>query len=932
MRLPIPKFTHNHAILALYLLLPWVFFGLGIDVFRVPLAPGDGTISGLPSKLFGVNLSAWNPYLQAGTFAFKDVGFQFLYLPSVVVMAIFPNPFGYNLLILSHYALAGFFTFLFLRKLNLAALPAFLGGLAFMFCGFASAHLAHYMIVITMTYLPILLYAIEAYLQSRRYLHLALATLAFGLNLFGDYPAVSLYIGMVSFPYIWFRILTAQENHNESLPARLKTAAVASAVIFPGGLLIAAAQVFPILESLPLVTREKISYEFFASFSFPFYQLPMLLFPYLFGANVDGLYPAPYFGEPNLMELSGYVGILPLFLAALALLLPNRNRQSYFWAFIALAAFLLALGDSTPIYRLMYRVPLYNMFRVPARNWLEFSFAIAILSAFGAHALLRQPLEQKTYARIAAALSIAFLALSGFILTAWDNLFPHLREQEGWLRNTQISSPATAIPLSFLALSILILTLLHRYRQNTLAWVGITLLILADLFSFGHFFNRYSTPLFFENRPHPVANYIQQNPGRVYPLNFQGLERELQPNLNMLYNIPIINAYSNIWLKEYSALTTFNLNAPAGRKRDLVANNVVLSVLSTKYLITSSEDQKEYIERVRSPGAEPAGETLVKGLSTPGWEYLPSASVTNTAIILQARKKEMSLAQIPFQIEANALYLVTLEARTADGTVSSPLIVDFFGKNYDKAGQEKVIEPPASSGAFRAYRFLISTDDRVPKSVHLRVFTYSEQPYEIRNVTLTRLESQNLYVPLWKKNDSTGQTETSIYQPVYSTPDGITLYENRNSLPRARFVEQVLPVNHWGDVFYYLWYAPGFNPACAALAEGLATELTNLSSGEILSETYANQKVTLRVRTDSDAFLVLADSWYPGWKAYIDGKETPIYKTYGMVRGVLIRSPGERLIEFHFVPISFYLGLMVTFVSTLVLFLAALALDRRKIT
>lgn len=85
-------------------------------MLRVPLAPGDGHISGLPTKLFGAHLPAWNPYLQAGTFTFKDIGFQSLYLPSILVMAAFPNPFGYNLLILSHYALTGIFTFLFLRN------------------------------------------------------------------------------------------------------------------------------------------------------------------------------------------------------------------------------------------------------------------------------------------------------------------------------------------------------------------------------------------------------------------------------------------------------------------------------------------------------------------------------------------------------------------------------------------------------------------------------------------------------------------------------------------------------------------------------------------------------------------------------------------------------------------------------------------------
>lgn len=147
---------------------------------------------------------------------------------------------------------------------------------------------------------------------------------------------------------------------------------------------------------------------------------------------------------------------------------------------------------------------------------------------------------------------------------------------------------------------------------------------------------------------------------------------------------------------------------------------------------------------------------------------------------------------------------------------------------------------------------------------------------------------------------------------------------------RARFVERVLPVNGWGDVFYDLWLAPDFNPATTALAEGLPAELTGLTRGEILAETYENETVTLRVRTASAAFLVLADTWYPGWKAYRNGEETPIYKTDGVLRGVSIGAPGEYQIEFRFVPMSFYLGLGVLLVSTLLLFLTAFALDRRK--
>lgn len=932
------KLTPNHAIFALYLLLPWVFFGIGYDVLRVPFAPGDGYIGGIPTKLFAVNLSAWNPYLQAGTFAFKDIGFQFLYLPAILIISLFPNPFGFNFLLFLHYSLIGFFTFLFLRKLDLDEMASFTGGLIFMFCGFNAAHLAHYMIIMTLAYLPLVLYFLESFFVSRRFFHLFLAALAFSLSIFADYTAVSLYIGMVSLPYIIFRILTGEEFRSEPLWHKLRWSILTAGITFFGGLLTASAQVFPILESLPLVTRERITYEFFASFSFPLYQFPILLFPYLFGANKAGLYPAGYFGEPNLMELSGYVGILPLFMAGLALLLPARNKQTFFWTAVAAIGFLLVLGDSTPFYRLMYRVPLYNMFRVPARNWLEVSFAIAVLSAFFLHRIKRESLPKKQYLGWLSALTALFALIVFVLLSAWPALFPHLREQKGWTANVHLASPAIYIPLILATLSLAALYLLYRYRKSHWAWSGIAVLVFLDLFSFGHFFNTYPNLLFFEGRPNEAAQFILRDENhrnsRIFSINFQGLERELQINLNMLYGIPAINGYSNLWLKEYGQLTTFSIERPTGNKKDLLANNLVLSTLSTKYLITSIESQKEYLENIVLLSDSPSGKTLVREFSANGWEFHSAeVSPSGEIITLRASNGQMSLAQFPFAIGAETYYMVDFEARTLTPTnaAQKPLILDFFGKNYDKAGQERVLNQAALSDEFRPFHFIIFSDERVPPSAYLRLFTYAATPYEVRNVTLTQLDEPR--IPLgYRAAANLPGSISPVYRLAHETPDGIAIYENLNFLPRARFVEQVIPVNTWGDVFYYLWYAPNFNPARTALAQDFDIS-ANLEPGRILRMDDTNpERVSLTVETGENSFLVLADSWYPGWRVYIDGKESKIYKTYGVLRGVLIHGDGEHTLEFRFFPASFYLGLFVTALTCIFLFLGTSYLDRRNLT
>ncbi len=78
-------------------------------------------------------------------------------------MSLFPNPFGYNVFILLHYSFAGFFTYLFLSRLELDRTASFWGGLVYMFSGFMTAHFVHYMIVTTAMYLPVLLYSLESF-------------------------------------------------------------------------------------------------------------------------------------------------------------------------------------------------------------------------------------------------------------------------------------------------------------------------------------------------------------------------------------------------------------------------------------------------------------------------------------------------------------------------------------------------------------------------------------------------------------------------------------------------------------------------------------------------------------------------------------------------------------------------------------------------
>ena len=140
-----PLIVTREGVLAFagYFIIALLFHGVGVNLFTELLGAGDGFTAGYPSKLFAIHLSPWNPYVQLGQYSFANTQFQPFYPPALLLMAIFPNAFGYNLFILLHYALGGLFFYLFARERFLSAHAAATGGLVFMLSGFLSAHKGH---------------------------------------------------------------------------------------------------------------------------------------------------------------------------------------------------------------------------------------------------------------------------------------------------------------------------------------------------------------------------------------------------------------------------------------------------------------------------------------------------------------------------------------------------------------------------------------------------------------------------------------------------------------------------------------------------------------------------------------------------------------------------------------------------------------------
>jgi uncharacterized membrane protein YfhO len=76
------------------------------------------------------------------------------------------------------------------------------------------------------------------------------------------------------------------------------------------------------------------------------------------------------------------------------------------------------------------------------------------------------------------------------------------------------------------------------------------------------------------------------------------------------------------------------------------------------------------------------------------------------------------------------------------------------------------------------------------------------------------------------------------------------------------------------------------------------------------------------VDAPQDGFLLLADTFYPGWGAQVDGSFVPLYRANVMVRGIQIPK-GHHQVRFSFDPPGFATGLQVTMISLSLLLLCA---------
>jgi hypothetical protein len=82
------------------------------------------------------------------------------------------------------------------------------------------------------------------------------------------------------------------------------------------------------------------------------------------------------------------------------------------------------------------------------------------------------------------------------------------------------------------------------------------------------------------------------------------------------------------------------------------------------------------------------------------------------------------------------------------------------------------------------------------------------------------------------------------------------------------------------------------------------------------------QAVDIQASLSSAGYLVLLDSFYPGWVATIDGQPSPVYRANYIGRAVFVPA-GEHLVRFEYRPVSFRVGLGLALLAALLIAIVA---------
>jgi len=634
-------------------------------------------------------------------------------------------------------------------------------------------------------------------------------------------------------------------------------------------------------------------------------------------------------------EFFGHLGTVLFALAWLGLL-AGAGRPALLGAAYVALGLVLAVGDATPAYRFLFDwAPGFASFRVPARWLLVSTFGLAILAAVGADWLLRRRAIGGWGGLMAATRRIGSVRLGlvgGAVPLGLASLVVLGQPQSRWLLLVWGVLTAGALALT------LVVLLVPRARVVAL---GLLAGALVDLWAAGmNLEHRHPVPNVAYGQPREATTELQararQTPGfrslsiatPEYVVKETGEYDEryadaprltlenllvtvkwnetLWPNVPLVHRLASADGYDGgvLPLRAYYQLAQAMLGPERARPDGVLASRLDalpearwLDLLGVRWVLASrvKDDTRGavYYDRGVSVSLRP-GQTI--RLSA-----LPGGELTRLGLISSTIGGTVAAG--------DRVGMFRLAATAGDPRVTDvPLVVG------EGTAPERW-RPEQAPGLNRVEAWSVRGPD-APADWIAEV-EFPRQPIAVLEIVNT---SPDVVLNVRSLNLIDDGRQMAF--PI--TPDSrverldffdLKLYDRQDALPRAHLVERARVLDdseaaaHLAD--------PAFDPRLEVVLAPSATA-TNLGglprgTGATFEDDLA-ERVRITVRAPDESYLVLADSWYPGWVATVDGAEAPIERANILFRAVRV-SAGDHLVELRYEPRSVRTGALISAVS-----------------
>ena len=158
----------------------------------------------------------------------------------------------------------------------------------------------------------------------------------------------------------------------------------------------------------------------------------------------------------------------------------------------------------------------------------------------------------------------------------------------------------------------------------------------------------------------------------------------------------------------------------------------------------------------------------------------------------------------------------------------------------------------------------------------------------------------------------------------------VAVHPLAETLGRAWYVSEARQVAE-GEMMTAL-SDPAFEPAAEVLLEvepRLVADSPRLAGGlESVSLQDGHNRTTIRAELRSPGYLVVADTWYPGWRAFVDGVPTELLRANYAYRAVWLEA-GDHTVEMIYRPTSVMVGGAIS-LALVALLVVGIALTRRR--